>query len=137
MPVKKFKDGAYYWVLRRSHVADNQVLHAPHWEPMLWDAERGAFRLRAEAICRKPEELASIGEIIERRGKRFTRKAWVPTAVNRATRKAEPIYDVVLLSMKEAAHGGTGVPIPVEVSWSAEDQNIANAFARTFSPRTR
>lgn len=135
MPAKKFKDGSYYWVLRRSHVADNQVLHAPHWEPMLWDAASGKFMTRGEPHGRKPEELASIGEIITRREKRVTRKAWVPTAINRNSRKAEIIYDCILNSAKVAAHGGTGIPIPVEISWSVKDQNIVNAFARDLSPK--
>jgi hypothetical protein len=136
MPAKKYKDGSYYWVLRRSHVADNQVLHAPHWEPMLWDAASGTFMTRGEPHGRKPEELASIGKIIPRRENRVTRKGWAPTAINRRTRKAEVVYDVVLNSAKEATKHGSGLPISVEISWAAEDQNIANAFARDLSRRT-
>ena len=136
VPAKKFKDGRYYWVLRRAHTADNQVITQPHWEPMLWDTAAGKFFTRGESCGRTPAELDKIGELIEQwRPKRVTRKGWAPTAINRKTRRAEVIYDVVLNSAKEATKHGSGIPVPVEISWSAEDQKIANAFARDLSPK--
>jgi hypothetical protein len=130
---KKFKDGAYYWVRRRSHIAGDQVLHAPNWEPMLWDAASGKFMTRGDPHGRAPEELANIGEIIARRPKRTTRKGWIPTEINRKARRAEPVYDNICNSAKVAAAAGTGLPLQVEVSWDNADFNLANGFARSCS----
>lgn len=132
MPAKKLRDGSYYWVRRQPITADNGTSVYPRWEPMLWDTGRFRTRGGPEAGIAR-DDLAEIGEIIERRPRRITRKGYIPTVINKKSRRAEPVYDSVHNSAKAATRAGTGLPIPVEISWAAEDQGVANAFARTVS----
>lgn len=134
MPAKKLKDGSYYWVRRQPTTADNGTSVYHRWEPMLWDTGRFRTRDGPEAGIDR-DDLAEIGEVIERRPRRTTRKGWISTDINRKTRKADPLYDTLRNSMKSAACAGTGLPIPVEVSWDNADFNFANGFARSCSPK--
>lgn len=129
---KNLKDGQYYWVKRKPFDRDGISVH-PRWEPMLWEAATVSFHTRGDRNGYELGDLAAVGEIIERRPRRVTRKGYIPTMLNKKSRRAEPVYDSVHNSAKAATRAGTGLPIPVEISWAAEDQGVANAFARTVS----
>lgn len=136
--IKNFKDGSYYWVRRHSSTSGdrgNPTVHVPHWEPMLWDAEKQAFYQAGSNCGHRLTALAAIGEIIARREKRVTRKGWIPVRFSRTARKAELVYDDIHLSRKNATRVGHGVPIPCEISWAHQDQLDTDKFARALSPK--
>lgn len=128
---KNLKDGAYYWVRQQPTTEPSGHSKYPHWEPMLWSQGRFWHRgLPPNGPGIAKEDLADIGEILERRRKRTTRKGYIATIIDRAGRKADPVYDVIHNSSKAATRAGTGLPVPVEVSWENADFSFANGFAR-------
>lgn len=129
---KNLKDQSYYWVRREPSSGESGAATYPNWEPMLWDAATAHFHCRGDRTAYAPEDLVGIGEIIERRPRRVTRKGYVATTIDFENKRANPAYDEVFNSLRSAAKAGTGLPIPVEISWAAEDAALATAFAKSL-----
>lgn len=127
---KNLKDQSYYWVRREPSSGESGASVHPNWEPMLWDVATAHFHCRGDRTAYAPEDLVGIGEIIERRPRRVTRKGYIATTFNFEQRRADPAYDEVFNSLKAAARAGQGLPIPVEISWAASDAAVATAFAK-------
>lgn len=94
------KDNAYYWVRQQPTTEPSGRSTHPHWEPMLWRQGRFWHRgLPPDDPGIAKEDLADIGEIIDRAG-----------------RKADQVYDVIHNASKAATKAGTGLPVRVAVS---------------------
>lgn len=133
---RKLRENSYYWVRQHAVTEPNGRAVHPHWEPMLWSEGQFWHRgLPDDGPGIALEDLAAVGERIERRCKRTTRKGFIATIIDRLGRKADPVYDVIHNSSKAAMKAGTGLPVPVEVSWGNADFNLANGFARNCVPR--
>lgn len=129
---KNLKDQSYYWVRREPSSGESGAATYPNWEPMLWDAESAHFHTRGDRTAYAPEDLAAIGEIIERRPRRVTRKGYIATTVDPVTRRSLPAYDRVFNSMTAASKESTSIPIPVEISWAASDHSVATSFSKAI-----
>lgn len=134
---KKLKDGAYYWVQRKPTEGEEGRYEYHHWEPMLWGDGRFWQRGYPDHHISVLLGELTVGEIIERKPKRTSRKGFIATTIDRKKRRADPIYDVIYPSAKAAAKAGTGLPVAVEVSWANADFNFANGFARSCTTPTK
>ena len=127
----KYQHGHYYWVRRRPNMDGEGKTTIPNWEPMLWDSETEHFHARCDTKAYAPEDLGKVGELIGNGPvKRITRKLWMPTTNNHVTGKAEGWHEELCRTKRMALSCDDGPPIRVEVSWSREDQVIANSKVR-------